>query len=184
VVVAVAVVFGGAPGGAQDQSGPISSEAQELIRLLDAEDLSVRQEAFLRLEALREPATASVVRAHLASRDPNTRAFSVRAIAAIEGPSAVPTLLKSLKRDRHAFVRLESLLALEPLWEQEPTIGAAFIAALRDRHAQVRMAAVDAVSRIDEPEAHAAIRTRWRRERHRDVRRVLEEAMKRLGERL
>jgi HEAT repeat protein len=56
----------------------------------------------------------------------------------------------------------------------------ALIEKLRDRNPQVRMAAVDAVSRVDDPRAREAILARWRRERNRDVRRVLEEAVNRL----
>ena len=44
------------------------------------------------------------------------------------------------------------------------------------------MTAVDIVSRIDDPRSRAAIRARNRRERDRNVRRVLALAMKRLGD--
>ena len=162
-------------------SNTLSPEAQALIQQLDAKDVYDRQKAFLRLEALREPATADVIRQYLDSNDPHTRAFSARALAAVQGAKAVPVLLERLKKDRHPDVRLAALLALEPLQEHDPTLTPAFIDALRDRKPLVRMAAVDVVSRIDRPEARQALFMRWKRERDRDVRRVLEEAKKRLG---
>lgn len=174
-----AVLVGATPCGWTQEQRTISPEAQEAMRLLEAKDTYSRQLGFMRLEALREPATASAVRQHLANRDPDTRAFSARALAAIEGTRAVPTLIELLKRDRSPRVRLAALLALEPI--QDPLVTPILIEKLRDRNPEVRMAAVDAVSRIDDPHARGAILTRWRRERHRDVRRVLQEAMDRLG---
>ena len=44
------------------------------------------------------------------------------------------------------------------------------------------MTAVDIVSRIDTPQARDAVRVRYKRERDRDVRRVLAEAIKRVGQ--
>ncbi|MBI3087803.1 MAG: HEAT repeat domain-containing protein [Candidatus Omnitrophica bacterium] len=181
VGVVMLVSAGAAAGWAQD-AGSLSPEAQQLVAQLDAQDAYVRQQAFLRLEALREPATADVIRRHLASRNQETRAFSVRALAAVEGAAAVPTLVERLTRERSWNVRLNLVLALEPLADQSPAVMPALIRALRDRKAEVRMAAVDAVSRLDHPDAREAIRLRWRRERHRDVRRVLERAMARLGD--
>lgn len=168
-------------GWAQEVSEALSPEAQRLVRLLDAEDSYIRRTAFLQLEALREPATVPVIRGHLSSRRSDTRAFSLRALAAVEGPKAVATLIEKLKGDHSPYVRLEAILALEPFREQDPSVAPALIGALRDRHPEVRMAAVDAVSRIDQSDAKEAILTRWKRERHRDVRRVLAAAMKRLG---
>lgn len=167
-------------GVAQENPGALSPEAARLLTQLDAKDAYTRQSAFIALEALREPATAPIVRRYLDNRDPDTRAFSIRALAAIEGVAAVPTLLERLKRERHPRVRVAAVLALEPL--QDPAILPAFIGKLRDRNREVRMALVDAVSRVNRPEAREAIRLRWRRERDRDVRRVLEEAMKRVAE--
>ena len=160
---------------------PASPDAQELIAQLDAKDVYERQKAFLRLEALREPATTPILRDHLASRDPHTRAFSVRALAAIEGVPSAAALIDRLQHDRDPDVRLAAILALEPLQKQNPTIMPALIDALRDRKSTVRLAAVDVVSRIDQPEAKEALQVRWRRERHRDVRRVLEQSMTRAG---
>ena len=157
-----------------------SPEAEPYLKQLDAKGAFVRQEAFLHLEALRDPATASVVRQYLTSKNAETRAFAVRAVAAIEGAKAVPTLLARLARERPT-VRLAIVLALEPLQKQDPSVAPALIAELRDRAPDVRMAAVDAVSRIKQPQAREAILTRWKRERNRDVRRVLELAMKRIG---
>ena len=157
-----------------------SPEAEPYMKQLDAKDAFIRQEAFLHVEALRDPATAPIVRQHLTSKNAETRAFAVRAVAAIEGAKAVPTLLERLARERPA-VRLAIVLALEPLQKQDPSVASVLIAALRDRAPEVRMAAVDAVSRMKQPAAREAILTRWKRERDRDVRRVLELAMKRIG---
>ena len=163
--------------GGQEQPAALSAETQELIKGLDSEVGYLRQKAFIRLEALREPATAAVVRRYLTSRDVSTRAFSVRALAAIEGVAAIPTLMERARRDKPR-VRVTALLALEPLAAQEPALVPFFIGKLRDRNAEVRMAAVDIVSRLDDPRAREALNVRWRRERHRDVRRILERLFK------
>lgn len=183
LVMVIGVGLGFGEGWAQEQPAALSAEAQELIKGLDSEDSYLRQKAFIRLEALREPATAAVVRRYLGSRDVNTRAFSVRALAAIEGVAAIPTLMERAKRDKPR-VRVTALLALEPLAAQEPALVPFFIEKLRDRNAEVRMAAVDIVSRLDDPRAREALNVRWRRERHRDVRRVLERIFQRAGDRL
>jgi len=164
---------------AQEQPGSISPEAQDAIRLLEAKDAYIRRTGFMRLEALREPAAALVVRRYLDNRNAETRAFAVRALAAIEGLRAIPVLAERLKQDRSAWVRLAVLLALEPF--EDPAVPPLLIERLRDRDPLVRMAAVDAVSRLELPQAREAILTRWRRERHRDVQRVLQEALKRVG---
>ncbi len=158
-----------------------SAEAKLYLNQLETNDAYAQQEAFLHLEALREPDTAPIVRQQLKSRKAQTRAFAVRAMAAIEGKHAVPELLARVQHE-HPIVRVAALLALEPLQKQDPSIAPALIAALRDRKPMVRMAAVDIVSRIKQPDAREAILVRWKRERHRDVRRVLELAMKRIGE--
>jgi ribosome-associated translation inhibitor RaiA len=177
LVMAIGVGLGFGEGWAQEEPVALSAEAQELIKGLGSEDSYLRQKAFIRLEALREPATAAVVRRYLASRDVNTRAFSVRALAAIEGVAAIPTLMERATRDKPR-VRVTALLALEPLADQEPALVPFFIGKLRDRNAEVRMAAVDIVSRLDDPRAREALNVRWRRERHRDVRRILERLFK------
>ena len=162
-----------------DDAALISADAHEAMKLLDAQDSYLRQKGFIQLEMLREPATAAVVRRYLESRDPQTRAFSARALAAIEGVKAVPVLVERVNRDRSPRVRIAAILALEPL--KDRTATPALIARLRDRSPEVRMAAVDVVSRLEDPDARDAVQLRWRRERNRDVRRVLEEAMKRIG---
>ena len=169
-------------GRAQEAStSAISPEAQRLIDQFEADDPYLRRQAFLQLEALREPATASVVHRYLTHRQAEIRALSVRAIAAIEGLKAVPTLIERLQHDRSPYVRLQAILAIEPFLAQETSAVPQLIKALRDRHPDVRMAAIDVVSRIETAEAQEALAVRWKRERHRDVRRVLEAAMKRLG---
>ncbi|MBI2884866.1 MAG: HEAT repeat domain-containing protein [Candidatus Omnitrophica bacterium] len=155
-----------------------SPEAQRLIAQLEAPDAYQRQMAFMKLELLREPATVPVLRSYLTSRHPDTRAFAVRAMAAVAGNQAVPELVDLLKRDRHPRIRIAAILAIEPL--TDPAILPALIDRLRDRHPEVRMAALDAVSRVDDPRAKDAILARQRRERHRDVQRVLFQAVKRI----
>lgn len=176
--LAILAVLTAAPAHGLTQDS-LSPQAQEAAKLLDAPDLTTRQLGFLQLEALRDPSTSDLIRQHLQSRDADTRAFSARALAAVEHVKAVPTLLEILKSDRHPRVRVAAVLGVEPL--PDPAVLPALIQALRDRHALVRMAAADAVSRSSDPSAHEAIRTRWQRERHRDVRRVLKLAMERIG---
>lgn len=166
-------------GSAQEQPSAFSPDVQAAIKLLDSEDLYTRQLGFLRLEALRDPATIPVIRRYVASKDPDARALSARALAAIEGTGAIPTLVELLMHDKSPRVRLAAILALEPL--KDPSVMPALIERLRDRKPEVRMAAADVVSRMDHPQAREAIRTRWRRERHRDVQRVLQEAIARSG---
>jgi HEAT repeat protein len=178
LLAGLVLVLGVAPSAGAEPVEPLSPEIQALLPLLEAPDVSTRQSGFLQLEALRDPASADLVRGYAEHRDPDTRAFGVRALGAISGIAAVPVLVERLRQDRAPKVRLAALLALEPL--RDPSAMPALIGALRDRHPHVRMAAVDVVSRMDEPDAKEAIRRRWRRERNRDVRRVLEQANARL----
>ena len=166
---------------AEDAAPPrLSPRAVEALQLLDSEDAYQREVGLLRLEALREPASVEAIRRYADSKDPQMRAGSLRALAAIQGAPAVPLLLERLASDKHPKVRRAALLGLEPLQRTSPEILPAFIKALRDRKPDVRMAAIDIVSRIDDPSAREAIQRRRRREHHRDVRRVLALAMKRL----
>ena len=158
-----------------------SPRAVEAMRLIESDDLYQRELGFLRLEALREPATIDAISRYLAHREPEVRAYSLRALAAVQGPAAAPVLLEALAKEKHPRVRRAALLALEPLEPSDPQILRAFLKALRDRKPEVRMTAVDIVSRIDVPQAKEAILVRNRRERDRDVRRVLALAMKRIG---
>ena len=161
--------------------GTPSPKAVDAMKLLTSGDPYQRQLGFLRLEALREPSTVGTIQPYTESRDPEMRASSLRAMAAIDGARAIPLLLQALRTDRHPRVRRAALLGLEPLQQSDPEILPAFLKALRDRNTEVRMTAVDVVSRIKDPRAREAIRTRYRREHRRDVRRVLELAKKRLG---
>lgn len=167
---------------AEDAAPPaVSPQAVEAMRLLASQDAYQRKLGFLRLEALREPGTLEAIRAHLGSRDPETRAYSLRAVAAIEGPPAVPLLLTALKTDKEPRVRRAALLGLEPFVPSDPAILPALLRALVDRSTEIRITAVDVVSRIDDPRAREAILRRHKREQRRDVRRVLELAKLRLG---
>ena len=150
------------------------------MQLLQSRDPYQRQLGFLRLEALRESSSVPTISTYLTSKDPEMRAYSLRALAAIEGTGALPVLLQALNTEKKPRVRREVLLGLEPLQPSDPKILPAFLKALRDSNTEVRMTAVDLVSRIDDPRAREAIRTRFKRERRRDVRRVLTIAMKRL----
>lgn len=176
-IIGVALCAGGH--GSEAASGP-SPAASEALQLLESEDSYEQQKGFLRLEALREAATLPALRGYLDHRDQDTRAYALRAVVAIEGAPAVPMLLERLGRERSARVRRAILLGLEPFHALHPGILPACISALRDRATEVRIAAVDIVSRIDDPRARAALRQRDRHEWRRDVRRVLADAMKRL----
>ena len=158
-----------------------SPRAAEAIQLLGSRDSYQQELGFLRLEALREPATVEVVRRYLTNRDPDTRAYSVRALAAIQGVKAAPSLLGQLKTEKHPRVRRALLLGLEPFALADSAVLPALIESLRDHDTQVRMTAVDIVSRVDHPRAREAILVRYKREGRRDVRRILEQAMKRIG---
>lgn len=183
--VALAVLAAAHPAlEAEDAAQPASQptpQAVEAMRLLEAADPYQRELGFLRLEALREPATASAIQRYVSSRDPETRAHSLRALTAIQGAASIPLVRERLSRDRHPQVRRAALLGLEPFVGDHPELVPVFIASLRDRSTEVRIAAVDIVSRIDDPRAREAILIRNRRERRKDVRRVLKLAMKRLG---
>ncbi len=163
------------------QGSAPSPKAQEALRLVASEDAYQQQVGFLRLEALREPATAPLLRPYVTHKNPELRASSLRALAAIEGAASVPLLLEKLKTEKHPRVRRAAILGLEPFAQSGPDILPAFIRALRDRNTQVRMTAVDVVSRINDPRAREAIALRQKRERRRDVRRVLKQARKRMG---
>jgi len=159
-----------------------SPHAVEALGLLDAEDPYQRQLGFLRLEALREASTATAIQPYVHHKDPDMRGYALRALAAIEGVKAIPLLLEALRTEKQSRVRRAALLGLEPLQRHDPAVLPAFIKALRDKNTEVRMTAVDIVSRIDEPAARDAIRVRSKRERRRDVRRVLELAVRRIGQ--
>ena len=119
-----------APSAAEETQ--LEARAQDAAALLDSKDPYQRQVGFLRLEALRDPATGPLIRRHLASTDGEHRAQAVRALAAIEGVHAAPDLLQSLRADRDADVRRAALLGLEPLAELDEKILPALIDALRD----------------------------------------------------
>lgn len=157
-----------------------SPRAVEALQLIESNDPYQRELGFLRLEALREPGTAEAIRKLTTSRDADLRAYSIRALSAIQGAAAVPLLLETLRTDTHPRVRRAALLGLEVLEESDPAILPACIKALRDRDTEVRMTAVDIVSRVDDPRARQAIFSRFKRERREDVRRVLALAMRRL----
>ena len=163
------------------EPGSTDQRAKDAIALLESNDPYQRQVGFLRLEALRDPSTVGAIRPALTARDPERRAEAVRALAAIQGAEAVQQLLDILHADQHPHVRRAALLGLEPLARTNPEILPTFIAALKDHKPEVRMTAVDIVSRIDDPQARAAIQARNRRERDRNVRRVLALAMNRLS---
>lgn len=167
-------------------AGPVFAEpapsprAAEALELLKSHDGYQRSLGFLRLEALREPATLEPIRAYTASRDEEVRAYAWRAVAAIQGPSAVPALLEAYRAEKHSRVRRAILLGLEPLQASDPGVLPVFIDAMRHADQQLCMTAVDIVSRIDHPEARAAVWQRAKKEGRRDVRRVLKAAVARL----
>lgn len=164
---------------AEDAATP-SPRALEALQLAASEDPYQRQTGFLRLEALREPATVALIRPYADDRDGRTRAYCLRALAAIQGAAAVPLLLERLRTEQDPLVRRAALLGLEPWQRANPEVLPAFIKALKDRNTAVRMTAVDLVSRVDDPRARAAILLRYKREHRRDVQRVLKAALRRL----
>ena len=168
---------------AEEQAGSsdLSPQVRDALELLASHDPYQRQLGFLRLEAIRDPRSAEAIRGYVDSRDTDLRAYSLRALAAIEGAKAIPLLRQRLKTDRRPNVRRAALLGLEPLATQDPRLVDAFIDALADRSPEVRMAAVDVVSRLNEPRAKEAIRRLNKKEPIRDVRRVLKDAVQRVG---
>ena len=156
------IPLAGAEPKAADAGSP-SPQAREAIRLIESEDPYQRELGFLRLEALREPETIRFIRPYAEDRKPDIRAYSLRALAAIQGPEAIPLLLQTLHTDRKPEVRRAALLGLEPFERTSPKILPAFLSALRDHSTEVRISAVDVVSRIDDPRAREAIRMRNRR---------------------
>lgn len=178
--LAAACLTAGAAAAESPAGGALSDEAQAALRLIDTGDAYERQVGFLRIEALREPASVEPLRRYVNHRDEVRRAYALRALAAIQAGDAVPLLLDKLAHDTHGQVRRAAVLGLEPLVEASPDVLPALIGALRDPRTDVRMAAVDAVSRIDRPQAREAILVRRKRESRRDVKRVLRAAVKRM----
>ena len=165
---------------AEELSASPSPRALEAMQLLKSSDLYQQQMGFLRLEALREPATINTISTYVTDRDPEVRAYSLRALAAVQGAGSVPVLLRALS-DKHPRVRRAAVLGLEPLVETNNEILPALIKMLKDRHPRVRMAVIDVLSRQDVARAKEAILLRRRREHDRDVKRVLKLAVERLG---
>lgn len=161
----------------------ISQRAADALRLVESGDDYQQQLGFLRLEALRDPAVLPALMPYTSSKNPDLRAQSLRAVAAIQGVGAVPLLLGRLAHDRDTHVRRAAILGVEPYVTAHPDALFALIAALKDKDTTVRMAAVDVVSRVNDPAAREAIITRYKREGRKDVRRVLEMAMKRMAAR-
>jgi len=153
---------------------------QDVFEQIESEDSYQRQLGFLRLEALRDPATLPRIEPYLKHEQAEYRAYSLRAIAAIQAGKAVPLLLERLANDPDPLVRQAALLGAEPFMEGSPEILTAAIGAMQDKDTQVRMVAVDIVSRSDKPDAQQAIRTRLKRESRPDVLRVLEAAIQRI----
>jgi len=184
VISAVVLVGAGAHAGTEELPAPStapSPKAVEAMQLLQSSDAYQQELGFLRLEALRELSTVPTIRQYVTSKSPETRAYSLRALAAIQTIAAVPLLLDILRTEKDARVRRAALLGLEPLVQADPAILPVLIQALRDRRVEIRIAAVDIVSRIDDPRARQAILVRNQRERQRDVRRVLVMAMNRMA---
>ena len=94
---------------------------------------------------------------------------------------AAPLLLERMKSDKQASVRRSAILGLEPLIEKDATLGPPIIEMLDDRSPEVRIAALDVVSRIHQPEARNAVLARVKREGNPDVRKVLKDAVDRIN---
>lgn len=168
---------------AQQPPQALSAHAAEALDLLESSDPYKQEVGFLRLEALREQASVPLILPYASHKDPELRAGAVRALAAIEGAEAVALLIDRIAHDPHPRVRRAAMLGIEPFLDSNPKILPLLIEKLRDRDATVRMTAIDVVSRSSDPAAREAILQRNKREGRRDVRRVLDLAMKRLGPR-
>ncbi len=166
-----------------EQAAPasLSPKAVEALELVSSDDHYKQALGFLRLEALREPASVPLILPYASHKDPDLRAESVRALAAIQGIEAVPLLLDRIEHDNNSRVRRAAMLGAEPFIELDPKILPVLIAMLTDHDKTVSMAAVDIVSRSLDPSARAAIQFRYKREGRHDVRRVLDLAMKRMA---
>lgn len=166
---------------AQEQAEGVSQQAQQALNRLESEDVFERQVAFLKLESLRERAVLPVLRIYLSHSDESTRAYALRAVAAIEGFESVPMLKAAYETDRHPDVRRAAIMGLEPHYEADNSILDVAIRAMTDSDTSVRMTAVDAVSRMESPQAREALRERLKNESRLDVLRVLKMARERLG---
>ncbi len=176
----LALVFGPAAFAADVKTITNSERTAQAIEFLKSGDPYKQQLGFLRLEALRDPATLSEIRSYLSNKDPDLRAYSLRAVAAIQGLESVPLLIERLKTDKQPRVRRAAVLGLEPFAKEDAAVLPALIQALRDRSTEVRISAVDVVSRINDPKAKEAIMLRNKWEWRRDVKRVLKLAVKRI----
>jgi hypothetical protein len=179
-VCCVCLMLSGAttPGWAQQALSP---RAQEAVNLLQYGDRDEQRLALLRLEALREPAVGDIVADYLHYKDEGVRAYAYRTWIALYGQAVLSDLLEAYPREKSVRVRRSILLALEPYRAVDARIAELYYAALIDRKTEMRITAVDLVSRIDEPRAHEAIRRRAKKEWRRDVRRVLKLALARIG---
>ena len=166
---------------AEQATQALSPRAVEALDLVSSDDRYKQELGFLRLEALREPASIPAILPYASHKDPELRAGGVRALAAIQGIESCPLLLDRIQHDPHPRVRRAAMLGIEPFVESDPKILPIMIERLQDRDATVRMTAVDIVSRIADPAAREAILQRNKREGRRDVRRVLDLAMKRMS---
>ena len=166
---------------AEQATQVLSPRAVEALDLVSSDDRYKQELGFLRLEALREPASIPAILPYASDKDPELRADGLRALAAIQGVAACPLLLDRIQHDPHPRVRRAAMLGIEPFVESDPKILPILIERLRDKDATVRMTAIDIVSRIADPAAREAILQRNKREGRRDVRRVLDLAMKRMS---
>lgn len=184
IFIAAALLSGIAPlARANQASQAISPKAIEALDLVASGDSYKQQLGFLRLEALREPATIAALLPYTTDKDPELRSGSVRCLAAVEGIEAVPMLLDKIENDRDGRVVRAAMLGAEPFIEIDPRILPLLIKRLTHHDKTVCMAAVDIISRSKDPSAREAILFRYKREGRRDVRRVLDLAMTRMGAR-
>jgi HEAT repeat protein len=167
-------------GPALAQTQALSPRAQEAVQLLQSGNSDERRLALMRIEALREPAAGDAVVAYLRDEDDGVRAYAYRAWVGLYGQQAIPDLLKAYPQEKAPRVRRAILFALEPYRAVDAQIAELYYAGLTDRNTETRIAAVDLVSRIDEPRAREAIRRRAKKEWRRDVRRTLKLALARI----
>jgi HEAT repeat protein len=176
-----AILFAQESGASSSDKQAISKEAQDAIALLDSKDQMQSRLGFMRLEALREPATAETIKKYLSSQDEYVRASALRALSAVEGLKSTEVLSSCLTSDKSEHVRLHAALALEPL--KDPKAYDALIKGMEDKSAEVRMASVEAFSRINEPGVIDALFVRQKQETNKEVQKVIDNAIKRIGTR-
>ena len=132
---------------AQEKSRRLETPVAELLKALQDEDWFVRRGAAEALGATRNAAAVPGLIRALKDSDSDVRWVAARALGAIGDASAVPALLEAL-HDRDQLVPEAAAWAL---WQIGKPSVPGLIEAMRDASADVRGAAVEALSAIADP---------------------------------